>query len=55
MEMIQEKTELQLKYEEKRKSALAYLGEHWVLHKNYVFNPKHSTNIFVKKERKNEN
>jgi hypothetical protein len=26
-----------------------------VLHKNYVFNPKHSTNIFVKKERKNEN
>lgn len=27
---------------EKLQRALAYLGENWVLHKNYKSNPKHS-------------
>lgn len=28
-------------YAEKRKKALEYLGKKWLMHPDYVFNPKH--------------
>lgn len=42
-------------FEQKLKSALEYLGENWVLHKNYKFNPKHGPNGYIKSKNKIDN
>lgn len=34
--------------EEKRAAAIAWLGERWVLHPNYKFNPRHSWSMAIR-------